>query len=82
MTDIVLTEAGFAAAVDQAQAAAKSYYDTGDLLITDADYDVLLDRIAATKKAVPLGNAVRLRCLRVFVDQPVEDLPATDPCCA
>jgi hypothetical protein len=31
---------------------------------------------------VPLGNAVRLRSLRVFVDQPVEDLPATDPCCA
>jgi DNA ligase (NAD+) len=53
MTDIALTEAGFAAAVDRARAAAKSYYDTGDVLMTDADYDVLLDRIAEAKKAHP-----------------------------
>ena len=53
MTDIALTEAGFAAAVDRAQAAAKSYYDTGDVLMTDADYDALLDRIAEAKKAHP-----------------------------
>src|SRR3954467_7298541 len=53
MTDPALTEAAFAAAVEQAQAAAKSYYDTGDVLMTDADYDALLDRIAAAKKAHP-----------------------------
>ena len=28
---------------------------------------------------VPLEIAVQLRCLRVFVDQSVEDLPAADP---
>jgi DNA ligase (NAD+) len=50
MTDAALTEAAFAAAVDQAQAAAKSYYDTGDVLMTDAAYDALLDRIAEAKK--------------------------------
>jgi len=53
MTDTALTEAGFAEAVDQAQAAAKSYYDTGDVLMVDADYDALLDRIAEAKKAHP-----------------------------
>ena len=53
MTDAAFTEADFAAAVDQAQAAAKSYYDTGDVLMTDADYDALLDRIARAAKAHP-----------------------------
>jgi DNA ligase (NAD+) len=53
MTDTALTEAGFAAAVEQAQAAAKSYYDTGDVLMIDADYDALLDRIADARKAHP-----------------------------
>ncbi|MFI5896760.1 NAD-dependent DNA ligase LigA [Actinoplanes sp. NPDC051513] len=53
MTDAALTEAAFAAAVDRAQAAAKSYYDTGEVLMTDADYDVLLDRITAAKTAHP-----------------------------
>ena len=53
MTDSALTEADFAAAVGQAQVAAKSYYDTGDVLMTDADYDALLDRIAQAKKAHP-----------------------------
>src|ERR1700761_8800375 len=54
MTDSpALTDADFAAAVDQAQAAAKSYYDTGDVLMTDADYDALLDRITAAKRAHP-----------------------------
>jgi DNA ligase (NAD+) len=48
-----MTEADFAAAVEQAQAAAKSYYDTGDVLMTDADYDALLDRVAEAKKAHP-----------------------------
>src|ERR1700754_1785284 len=47
------TQADFAAAVDRAQAAAKSYYDSGDLLMTDADYDALLDRIAEAKAAHP-----------------------------
>ncbi|MCY1139826.1 NAD-dependent DNA ligase LigA [Actinoplanes sp. Pm04-4] len=49
----MLTEDEFAAAVGQAQAAAKSYYDTGEVLMTDADYDVLLDRIAEAKRAHP-----------------------------
>jgi DNA ligase (NAD+) len=54
MTDTAgLTEADFVAAVDQAQAAAKSYYDTGDVLMTDADYDAVLDRIAEAKRAHP-----------------------------
>src|SRR4051812_21883814 len=43
----------FAAAVDQATAAAKSYYDTGDVLITDADYDALLERITAAMREHP-----------------------------
>jgi hypothetical protein len=29
-------------------------------------------------RPVPLENSVRLHCLRVLVDQPVEDLPAAD----
>src|SRR4051812_41945264 len=53
MTVTALTEADFAAAVEQAQAAAKAYYDTGDMLMTDVDYDALLDRIAAAKKSHP-----------------------------
>src|SRR3954471_1791449 len=53
MTETALTEAAFAAAVEQARAAAKSYYDTGDVLMTDADYDALLDRIAAAQEAHP-----------------------------
>src|SRR3954449_8981471 len=53
MTETALTAAEFAAAVERAQAAAKSYYDTGDVLMTDADYDVLLDRIAAARAAHP-----------------------------
>ncbi|WP_067499024.1 NAD-dependent DNA ligase LigA [Actinoplanes sp. TFC3] len=48
-----LTEAGFAAAVEQARAAAKSYYDTGEVLMADADYDALVDRIAEAREAHP-----------------------------
>jgi DNA ligase (NAD+) len=48
-----LSEADFTAAVDRAQAAAKSYYDTGDVLMVDADYDVLLDRIAEARRIHP-----------------------------
>jgi DNA ligase (NAD+) len=50
---MTFTAAEFHAAVEQAQAAARSYYDTGDVLMTDADYDALLDRIAGAKKANP-----------------------------
>jgi DNA ligase (NAD+) len=53
MTDSALSEADFAAAVERARAAARSYYDTGEVLMTDADYDGLLDRIAAAKAAHP-----------------------------
>ena len=45
--------AEFSAAVDQASAAAKSYYDTGDVLMTDADYDTLLERIGAARREHP-----------------------------
>ncbi len=51
-TDI-LTQTDFDAAVTQARTAAQSYYDTGDVLMTDAHYDALLDRIAAAKQAHP-----------------------------
>lgn len=53
MTETALTEAEFTAAVDRAQAAARSYYDSGDVLMTDADYDALLDRVAEAKRAHP-----------------------------
>ncbi|MFG1606954.1 NAD-dependent DNA ligase LigA [Actinoplanes sp. NPDC049265] len=53
MTDDALTASEFAVAVEQARAAAKSYYDSGDVLMTDADYDALLDRVAAAKQAHP-----------------------------
>jgi len=53
MTEPALSAADFVAAVDQARAAARSYYDTGDVLMTDADYDALLDRIAEAKAAHP-----------------------------
>jgi DNA ligase (NAD+) len=48
-----LPAVAFAAAVKAAHDAAKSYYDTGDVLMTDADYDSLLERIAVTKAAHP-----------------------------
>src|SRR5689334_6109994 len=50
---MTFSAADFAAAVDRARAAARSYYDTGDVLMTDADYDALLDRIAGAKAAHP-----------------------------
>ncbi|TDO31400.1 NAD-dependent DNA ligase LigA [Paractinoplanes brasiliensis] len=53
MTHTGLSEDDFADAVTRAQAAAKSYYDTGDVLMTDADYDALLDGIATAKQAHP-----------------------------
>jgi DNA ligase (NAD+) len=45
--------AQFEAAVASARTAAESYYDTGDVLMTDADYDALLERIGAAKKTHP-----------------------------
>ncbi|WP_328472335.1 NAD-dependent DNA ligase LigA [Actinoplanes sp. NBC_00393] len=47
------TRAEFDEAVEQARRAAELYYDTGDALMTDADYDVLADRIAAAVAANP-----------------------------
>ncbi|GIE89942.1 NAD-dependent DNA ligase LigA [Actinoplanes regularis] len=43
----------FDEAVAEARRAARAYYDTGDALLTDADYDLLADRIAATIAAHP-----------------------------
>ncbi|HWS34216.1 MAG TPA: NAD-dependent DNA ligase LigA, partial [Actinoplanes sp.] len=37
----------FDEAVETARRAARAYYDTGDAVMTDADYDALADRIAA-----------------------------------
>ena len=45
--------AEFDAGVEQARRAARLYYDTGDAVMTDADYDVLADRIAASVAAHP-----------------------------
>jgi DNA ligase (NAD+) len=49
----ILTRSDFDAAVASARSAAQSYYDTGDVLMTDADYDVLLERISTAKQAHP-----------------------------
>jgi DNA ligase (NAD+) len=49
----IRTRPAFDAAVASARTAARSYYDTGDVLMTDADYDALLDRIGAAKRAHP-----------------------------
>ncbi len=38
----------FDEAVETARHAARAYYDTGDAVMTDADYDLLADRIAAS----------------------------------
>ena len=53
MTGTAFTEADFTAAVGRVQAAAKSYYDSGEVVMTDADYDALLDRVAEAKAAHP-----------------------------
>ena len=53
MTDDPLSAADFDAAVASAHAAALAYYESGDVVMTDADYDALLGRIAATKAAHP-----------------------------
>jgi len=47
-TTVYRTRADFDAAVTAAQAAAASYYHTDVLHMTDADYDTLIDTIAAT----------------------------------
>ncbi|GAA4935959.1 NAD-dependent DNA ligase LigA [Actinoplanes utahensis] len=43
----------FDEAVQRARHAATAYYDTGDAVMTDADYDALADRIAASIAARP-----------------------------
>ena len=50
----------FLAAVQKAQEAARAYYDSGDLLMTDADYDALLGRIEASVEANPEWDAAGL----------------------
>ena len=47
------TAKAYAAAVDQARAAAAAYYAGSDLVIDDADYDALIARVAATEAAHP-----------------------------
>ncbi|MFC7531885.1 NAD-dependent DNA ligase LigA [Actinoplanes sp. GCM10030250] len=53
MTIPFLSRDEFDGAVKEARRAAQAYYDTGDALLTDADYDLLADRIAATVAANP-----------------------------
>jgi DNA ligase (NAD+) len=43
----------FDAAVESARGAAQAYYDTGDAVMTDAEYDDLADRIAASMAEHP-----------------------------
>ena len=47
------TRAEFDAAVAAARRAAGAYYDGADAVLTDADYDALADRIAASVRAHP-----------------------------
>lgn len=47
------TRTDFDDAVNQAAEAAKAYYDTEAVVMVDADYDNLVDRIAATTEAHP-----------------------------
>jgi DNA ligase (NAD+) len=47
------TRAEFDEAVTTAAQAAKAYYDTDAVVMVDADYDLLVDRIAATRDAHP-----------------------------
>lgn len=48
-----MTDAQYADAVSRAQAAAAAYYDTDQLLMTDAEYDALVDAIAEYEAAHP-----------------------------
>ncbi|MBB2948518.1 DNA ligase (NAD+) [Actinoplanes lutulentus] len=50
---VFVTREEFDQSVAEARKAAQAYYDSGDVVMTDADYDVLADRIAASLKANP-----------------------------
>ncbi|MEU4689537.1 NAD-dependent DNA ligase LigA [Actinoplanes sp. NPDC023714] len=50
---MIETRGEFEQAVAEARRAATAYYDTGDALMTDADYDALAARIAAAVQAHP-----------------------------
>jgi DNA ligase (NAD+) len=47
------TQQDYLNAVEQAKAAAAAYYDGDTLLLTDAEYDTILDQIAATEATQP-----------------------------
>ncbi len=47
------TAKAYAAAADQARAAAAAYFTGGDLVLDDADYDALIARLSATEAAHP-----------------------------
>lgn len=51
------TKSDFLLAVEQAKAAAVSYYDTDQQIMSDADYDILLDQIEASQEKHPDWNA-------------------------
>lgn len=51
MTETFTSEAEFAAAIEQVRAAAAAYYDSTDLLMSDEDYDRLVDMVEATVEA-------------------------------
>jgi DNA ligase (NAD+) len=52
-TSTVLTQDEFQQAVGVAKQAAKAYYDTETLLMSDSEYDSLVDRLAEAKQANP-----------------------------
>jgi DNA ligase (NAD+) len=52
-----LSESDFDAAVVKAMTAAAAYYDTDAQLISDAEYDILIERIEASVAANPTWNA-------------------------
>ncbi|BAL89830.1 putative NAD-dependent DNA ligase [Actinoplanes missouriensis 431] len=53
MTETFASRDEFDQAVAEARRAARAYYDSGDVLMTDADYDALADRIAAATATHP-----------------------------
>ena len=53
LTSAILTEDEFQQAVVAAQQAAKAYYDTDTLLMSDSEYDSLVDRLSEAKEANP-----------------------------
>ncbi|WP_027346870.1 NAD-dependent DNA ligase LigA [Hamadaea tsunoensis] len=47
------TPAAYAAAIEQARAAAQAYFAGGELMLDDGDYDALMARLSATERAEP-----------------------------